>query len=203
MRPDHEEEKIMKNLLTAVILSIALAGVSLAQNASGAKTGARQAGNATETKVAVVEFAAGPNAAAMAPDAKRQLQTSLAAALAKSNKFDVADVRWTRNESEKDLAAINGASSTAAAVKLGKRLDVGYVLTGSVTEYTPKGAGNFGRVIVKIRLVEVATGKVRHTDEVTQQSTGEMKTDGVVEMQSKTVKPAVEKLAAALKELKL
>jgi TolB-like protein len=189
----------MKNLFTAVILGIAFAGVSLAQTSSQEKSGQRRA----EIKMAVIEFSPGSNASGMTPDAKRQLQSGMAAALAKSGKFDVADVRWTRNESQDDLAALNGGSSTAAAVKLGKRLGVSYVLTGTVTEYTPKGADGFGSVILKTRLIEVATGKVKHTDETTQRSTSEMRTTGIAEMHSKTVMPAIKKLAATIVGLKL
>ena len=187
----------MKKLFTAVILGIALAGVSLAQTASGKN------GKAAEVKAAVIEFSPEPNASGMTADAKRQLQTGLAAALAKSAKFDIADVRHTRNASADDLAAINNGSSTAAAVKLGKQLGVSYVLTGTVTEYTPKDADGFGHIVFKTRLIEVATGKVKHTEETTQRSTGAMNTNGMVEMHSKTVMPAVKKLAATILELKL
>ena len=173
-----------------------MAGFSFAQTSSQVKPGA------TEIKIAVVEFSPGQNASEMTPEAKRQLQAGMAAGLEKTRKFDVADVRWTRNESQDDLAALNG-SSTAAAVKLGKRLGVSYVLTGTVVEYTPKGADGFGRVVLKTRLIEVATGKVKHTDETTQLSTTAMRTTGVAEMHSKTVMPAIKKLSAAIAELKL
>ena len=193
----------MKNLFTAIILGIALAVVSLAHTSSEKKSGERQTGKAAETKAAVIEFIPEPNASGMTAEAKRQLQTGLAAALAKSDKFDVADVRHTRTASADDLAAINNSSSTAAAVKLGKRLGVSYVLTGTVTEYTPKDADGFSHIVFKTRLIEVATGKVKHTGETTQRSTGAMNTNGAVEMHSKTVMPAVKKLAATLLELKL
>src|SRR5688572_14748667 len=129
----------MKNLFTAVILGIAFAGVSLAQTSSEEKTGERQAAKAAEVKVAVIEFSPGPNASGMSPEAKRQLQASLAFALVESDRFDVVDVRRTRAASSGDLATINGGSFTAA-VKLGKQIGVSYVLTGTVVEYTPKGA---------------------------------------------------------------
>jgi len=181
----------MKNLFGTVILGIVLAGVSFAQTSK-----------ATEVKVAVIEFSPGQNVSGMTPEAKRQLQASMAAALEKTRKFDVADVRWTRNESQNDLAALNNGSSTAAAVKLGKKLDVSYVLIGTVVEYTPKGADGFGSLILKTRLVEVATGKVKHAGETTQRSTSEMRTTGVAEMHSKTLMPAIKKLAAIIAELK-
>ncbi len=192
----------MKNLLTAFILGIALAGVSLAQTSAVEKTSKRQPGKAVEVKLAVIEFSPGANASGMTAEAKRQLQTTLAAELANSKQFDVADIRWTRNESQNDLANLNGSSSTAAAVKLGKKLGVSYVLTGNVTEYTPKGADDFGRAVLKTRLIEVATGKVKFTGETTQQSASAMRTNGVAEMQAKVMKYAVEKLAETLAGLK-
>jgi hypothetical protein len=203
MRLDNQEEKVMKNLFTAVILGLAFVGVSLAHNSSEGKTGGRQAARAAEVKVAVVEFSPGPNASGMSPEAKRQLQASLAFALFESRRFDVVDVRRTRDASAGDLAALNGGSSTAAAVKLGKQLGVGYVLTGTVVEYTPKGADGFGLVIMKTRLIEVATGKVKYAGETTQRSTSAMRTNGAAEMHTKAVRPALEKLAATLAGLRL
>lgn len=187
----------MKNLFTAVILGIALAGVSLAQTSSERNS------KASELKLAVIEFSPGPNASGMKDDAKRQLQTSLAFALFKTDQFDVMDVKNTRNASAGDLVALNNNSSTAAAVKLGKQLGVSYVLTGIVVEYTPKDADGFGRVIIKTRLIEVSTGKVKHTGETTQRSTSAMRTNGAAEMQTKAIKPAIEKLTASLAGLRL
>jgi TolB-like protein len=193
----------MKNLFTAVILGIAFAGVSLAQASSEEKAGERHAAKAAEVKVAVIEFSPEPNASGMSPEAKRQLQASLAFALVESDRFDVVDVRRTRAASAGDLAAINGGSFTGAAVKLGKQLGVSYILTGSVVEYTPKGADGFGLVILKTRLIEVATGKVKHAGETTQRSTSAMRTNGAAEMQTKAMKPAIEKLTATLAGLRL
>jgi TolB-like protein len=193
----------MKNIFTAVILGIALAGVSLAQTSSEVKDSKQQAGKTAVVKMAVVEFSQGPDATGMTPEAKRHLQSSLAFALFESDRFDVVDVRRTRAASQSDLAALNGGSSTAAAVKLGKQLGVSYILTGTVVEYAPKGADGFGRVILKTRLIEVATGKVKHAAETTQQSTNAMRTNGAAEMQTKAIKPAIEKLTATLAGLKL
>jgi TolB-like protein len=203
MRRENKEENVMKNLFTAVILGIALAGVSFAQTSPAGKPGATREKTATKIKVAVTEFSPGTNASAMSPEAKRQLQSNLAFALVKSDKFDVADVRWTRRASQDDLAVINGGSSTAAAVKLGKQLGVSYVLTGTVAEYTPQDADGFGLLILKTRLIEVATGKVRHAGETTQRSTSAMRTTGFPEMQSKAVKPALEKLMESIAALRL
>jgi hypothetical protein len=193
----------MKNLFAAVILGIALAGVSLAHPSSAEKTGEQQAAKAAKVKVAVIEFSPGPNAAGMPPEAKRQLQASLAFALFESDRFDVVDVRRTRDASQSELAALNGGSSTAAAVKLGKQRGVSYVLTGTVVEYMPKSADGFGRVILKTWLIEVATGKVKHAGETTQLSTSAMRTTGAAEMQTKALKPAIEKLTEMLAGLRL
>jgi TolB-like protein len=192
----------MRNLLTAVILGIAFAGVSLAHTSSEEEAVGQQAAKAAGVKVAVVEFSPGPNASGMTVEAKRHLQASLAFALYESDKFDVVDVRRTRAASASDLAALNGGSA-AAAIKLGKQLAVSYVLTGTVVEYTPQSADGFGVVILKTQLIEVATGKVKHAGETTQRSTSAMRTNGVAEMQSKTVKPALEKLTATLAGLRL
>ena len=192
----------MKNLFTAVVLGIAFAGITLAHISSEEK-GERQAVQAAKVKVAVVEFSPGPKAPGMTTEAKRHLQASLAFLLHESDKFHVVDVRGTRAASQENLAAINEGSSTAAAVKLGKQLGVSYVLTGIVAEYIPKGEDGFGRVILNTRLIEVATGKVKHSGETTQQSTSAMRTNGVAEMQTKTIKPALEKLTAILVGLKL
>ena len=192
----------MKTLFTAVILGIAFAGVSLAHTSSEEKAGEQQVAKAAGVKVAVIEFSPGPNASGMTAEAKRHLQASLAFALFESDRFDVVDVRRTRAASAGDLAALNGGSS-AAAVKLGRQLGVSYVLTGTVVEYTPQGADGFGLVILKTQLIEVATGKVKHAAETTQRSTSAMRTNGAAEMQTKAVKPAIEKLTATLAGLNL
>ena len=183
----------MRNLFTAVILGIAFAGVSLA-NTSSAE---RQAPKEAKVKMAVVEFSPGPNVPEMTVESKRHLQASLAFALYETKIFHVVDVRRTRDASAGDLAALNSGSA-AAAVKLGKQLGVSYVLTGTVVEYTLKGADGFGLVILKTQFIEVATGKVKHAGETTQRSTSAMRSSGTAEMQAKAVKPALEKLTAIL-----
>lgn len=67
----------------------------------------------------------------------------------------------------------------------------------------PQGADGFGLVILKTQLIEVATGKVKHAGETTQRSTSPMRTNGAAEMQTKAVKPAIEKLTVALAGLRL
>jgi TolB-like protein len=91
----------------------------------------------------------------------------------------------------------------AAKKNRAHQLGVSYVITGIVAEYTPKGEDGFGRVILKTRLIEVATGKVKYADETTQQSVSAMRTNGAAEMHTKTLKPAIEKLTAALAGLRL
>ena len=195
---DNKEENVMKNLFAALVLAIAVAGVSLAHTSWEEKAGEPQAGKGAKVNVAVVEFSPGPNVSGMTYEAKRHLQASLAYALYESDKFHVVDVRRTRDASQADLAALNGGSSTAAAVKLGKQLGVSYVVTGTVVEYTPQGADGFGLVILKSQFIEVATGKVKHAGETTQRSTSAMRTNNAAEMHTKAVRPAVEKLAATL-----
>ena len=91
-----------------------------------------------------------------------------------------------------DLAAING-TSTGAAVRLGKQVGALYVVTGNVVEYNTAGSA-----IVKVRLVEVATGKVRYTSEFSQQAVTKMYGTGAPEMQAKVMKPLIDKV---IKEL--
>lgn len=173
----------MKNFFTAIILGIALAGVSFAQASSKAGV----------PRMAVVEFTPGPNASVMDSYAKRDLQAFIASRIHQSRKFHVVDVRNTREASKSNLAALNG-TGTAAAVKLGKQLDVAYVLVGAVTEYDTKG----GQVTLKARLVEVATGKVKYSGESTGQSSTPIRTGGNAEMMSKAARPAILELTAKL-----
>lgn len=188
----------MKKLVTAVIVGIAFAGVSLTQTSAQERAGKRQAAKAAAVRVAVIEFSPGPNAPGMTHEAKRQLQASMAFALEKTKIFRVVDVRHTRDASASDLVAINGEASTAAAVRVGKQLGVSHVLTGTVVEYTPKGADGFGVVTLKTRFIEVATGEVKHAEEMTQRSTSAMRSDGATELHTKAIRPALEKLAATL-----
>ena len=183
----------MKSLLAAVVVGAVVASAPFAH----AQTG-RATGNAAMVPLAVVEFTPGANASTMTVEAKRQLQASIAFLLHDSRKFDVHDVRRTREASKSTLAAINTDASTDAAVKVGKQLGVSYVLAGMVTEYTPKGDGGFGYATLKTRLVEVATGKVVHSAETVQKGTSEMRTTGATEMQTKVLKPAIEKLTAEI-----
>lgn len=176
-----------KNVMAAVGLAVALAGEVLAQAPSNGLVG-----NNDRTRVAVVEFTPGSKASGMSAEAKRQLQASIAFRMMKTNQFDIYDVRHTREASQADLEAVNGAS-TAAAVRVGKQLKVRYVLTGTVEEYNPKGSAT-----LKTRLVEVATGKVKRADELSHQSTKEMRTGGDVEMKTNVLLPITLKLADAL-----
>jgi len=170
----------MKNILTAIVIGIALAGISYAQApAKGPKT-------------AVVEFSVGSGASSMNDQAKFGLQTQLSARLNHTRKFDVYDTRHTRRASQADLAAINGVS-TAAAVKVGKQLGVAYVVTGNVVEYNTSGSA-----IVKVRLIEVATGKVKYSGEFSQQAVSKMYGTGAPEMQAKVMKPLIDQVTDVL-----
>ncbi|MBK9154193.1 MAG: hypothetical protein IPM25_08250 [Chloracidobacterium sp.] len=177
----------MKNIFASLIFVIALAGVSFAQGT------ARSQG----VKTAVVEFTPGAGAAAMNDHAKRGLQSTLAARLNHTRKFDVYDTRHTRTASQANLAAING-TSTAAAVKLGKQLGVAFVVTGTVVNYTPKDPGGHGYAEVTIRLVEVATGKVKHSNKVSVRSGRPMYTGSQPEMQANVLRHIVDQLTEIL-----
>jgi hypothetical protein len=183
----------MRNLLTAAVLAMALGGVSVAHGQPGGA-----AGPSGKALVAVVEFTPGASASGMTAEAKRQLQASIAFSLMESHRFDVVDVRRTRAASQGALPAVNGDASTEAAVQVGKQLGVSYVLTGLVTDYTAKGDDGFGHATFRTRLVEVATGAVRYAGETAHTGTSAMRTTGAAEMQTKVLKPAVEKLTATL-----
>lgn len=171
----------MKNIFMALILGLVITGVSFAQAPARARG----------VKTAVVEFPPWPSASAMNDMARRQLQTTLSASLNHTRKFDVYDTRHTRNATEAILANING-SSTGAAVRVGKQLGVAYVLTGNVSEYLSKGTDGHGSAAVTVRLVEVATGKVKYTGEVTVRSGKPMHTGSVPEMHAEVMKHIVD-----------
>lgn len=172
----------MKNILTAIVFCIALAGVSFAQGPSRVQG----------TKTAVVEFSVGTGASSMTEQAKFGLQSQLAARMNHTRKFDVYDTRHTKRASDADLAAING-SSTSAAVRLGKQLGVAYVMTGNVVAYDTKGSAT-----VKFRLVEVATGKVKQSGEITQQAVTKIHTGSAPEMQAKVMKALIDKVVESV-----
>lgn len=178
----------MKNLSIAFVLGIALAGLTIAQAPSKGT-----ASRTNKVRIAVVEFTPGPNVSVMTAEAKRQLQASIAFALVESDRFDVVDVRNTRSAAGSSLAAINGGTSTSAAVKAGKQLGVSYVLTGIVAEYD-----TIGSATLKARLVEVATGKVKYSGETSQQATSAMRSGGAAEMHTKVLKPLIQKMTDSL-----
>lgn len=155
----------MKNLFTALVLGIALAGVSFAQ-----------ADKPSKPRIAVLEFSdASGN---MSAEAKRQLQASIAFELVKKREFDVPDVRNTR------FATQGGGS----VVSIGKKLGVEYVLTGSVTEYSTTA----GKMTVRTQLVKVGTGTLVLSSANTYQSSRPMTSNaGHAEMSVKVVKPFI------------
>lgn len=183
----------MKNILTALVLGMMVAGASYVYGRSVGAAGKAGVERSAGVKTAVVEFTPGPNASAMNDQAKRGLQSMLSARLNHTRKFSVYDTRHTRNASDANLEAING-TSTAAAVKLGKQLGVAYVVTGRVVEYNTGGSAT-----VAFRLIDVATGKVRHSGEISQTATMKMTGNaGAAEMQAKVMKPLIDKLTEAL-----
>jgi TolB-like protein len=201
---DHSRRRLFTTA-TTLLLAPAIIGTVLlgAAPALAASPAARQADKPAELKLAVVEFTPEAEASRMTHEAKRHLQASLAQALFNSQRFRVVDVKWTREASRADLDRINRGPSTSEAVRLGRQLGVSYVLTGSVVTYEPKGADGHGRATLKTRLVEVATGKVRYAGETVQRSAGAMRTDGVAEMHTVVLKPAIQALTATLEGVTL
>lgn len=181
----------MRNIFTALIIGIALAGVSLAQSPSKI-TG-------TAPRLAVVEFTPSAQASpAMTFEAKRHFQASIANSLNNTRKFNVYDVRNTRDASQANLASINGKGSTAAAIKLGKQLEVAYVVTGTVNEYTPKGTDGYGSAAVSVRLIEVKTGKVKYSGDLSVRSGKPMRSGGQAEMQTNVLRHIVDQMTELL-----
>jgi TolB-like protein len=163
----------MKKLFTAIILGIALASVSFAQ-----------ADKSSKPRIAVLEFS--ETTGAMSPEAKRQLQASIAFRLVKGHDFEVPDVRNTRY-------ATQGGGSI---VSIGKKVDAEYVLTGSVIEYS----NTEGRMTLRTQLYSVATGKIVLSGDTTGVSTGKLNPNaGHAEMAAKVVKPTIEALVAKIK----
>lgn len=185
----------MKNILTALILGVVLAGISSAQGSAKVAIG-----KTGKVRMAVVEFTPTSNAATMTAEAKRHLQASIAFSLYETKKLDVVDVRNTRSASQNDLATINSGDSTVSAVRVGKLLGVNYILTGIVTEYTPKGPDGYGQGEIKVRLVEVATGKVRYSGTISARSGKPMRSSGAAEMQSQVLKHVIDQLAVLIAE---
>lgn len=172
----------MKKLTTVIALSVTLAAVAPAEKMRG------------HARAAVVEFTPASSVSGMTHESKRHLQASIANLIVQAEKFDVVDTKHTREASQAILAEVNNEGSTAAAVKLGKQLGVAYVLTGHVAEYDPRGGGGLGRATLRVRLVEVGTGRVVYSSTIAQNGTRKMNSTGVAEMQSNVFKPAIERL---------
>jgi hypothetical protein len=171
---------------TALVLSVMFAGVAPAEKMRG------------HARAAVVEFSPGANVSGMTFESKRHLQASIANLIVQSEKFDIVDTHHTREASKGVLAEVNNESSTSAAVKVGKQLGVVYVLTGTVAAYDPKGADGFGSAVLRVRLVEVATGRVTYSGEIAQKGTRMMHGTGVAEMHANVFKPAIVRLVEEL-----
>ena len=67
------------------------------------------------------------------------------------------------------------------------------MVTGSVVDYNTSGSA-----VVKFRIVEVETGKVRHAGEISQQAVTKMYGTGAPEMQAKVMKPLIDKITGEL-----
>ena len=160
-------------IFAAFILGVILAGTSMAQSG--------------KPRVAVVEFKDATGV--MTYEAKRQLQASITFEMVKNRDFEVPDVRNTR-------AATPGPDvSVPAAVKIGKQMNAGYVLIGTVTEYSATA----GKMAVRTQLVNVANGKVVLSGETTGETARRMTPNaGHAEMSAKVVKPLIQKLFATL-----
>ncbi|MFN7937601.1 MAG: hypothetical protein U0R19_30005 [Bryobacteraceae bacterium] len=169
-----------------VAMSVMFAGVAPAEKMRG------------HARAAVVEFTPGTNVSGMTFESKRHLQASIANLIVQSEKFDIVDTQHTRDASKAVLAEVNNESSTMAAVKVGKQLGVAYVLTGMVAAYDPKGGDGFGSATLRVRLVEVATGRVEYSSEIAQKGIRKMNGSGVAEMQSNVFKPAIVRLVEEL-----
>jgi TolB-like protein len=177
------------------LLMVALGLASAAISVSGDQTPSTAAADkSARSRIAVLEFTPATNVVGMTYEAKRHLQASIAFSLHSSGKFSVVDVRNTRDATQRDLSELNGPS-TEAAIRVGKQLNVSYVLTGNVLEYDTKS----GHATLNTRLIEVATGKVKYSGETIGQSTSPMTPRaGEPEMMSKVLKPAIEKLTEKL-----
>jgi hypothetical protein len=68
------------------------------------------------------------------------------------------------------------------------------VLTGTVAAYDPKGQDGFGSAILRVRLVDVATGRVQYSSEIAQKGIRKMNGTGVAEMHANVFKPAIVRL---------
>jgi len=174
--------------IAALFIGIVFVGASAAQGPAQDKG---------KVRTAVVEFTPGPKAAEMSVEAKRQLQASIAFELYSTKKFKVVDVRNTRSATQANLPAING-SGTAAAAKAGKGLDVAYIVTGTVSDYSPKAADGHGQATVSVRLIEVATGKVKYSGEFSVRSGKPMRSGGDAEMKTFVIKIIIEQMAEVL-----
>lgn len=171
---------------SVLVLSLTCAGVTPAQKMKG------------HARAAVVEFTAGANVSGMTSESKRHLQATLSHRIVQSEKLDVVDTNHTRRASQAVLADVNNERSTEAAVKLGKQLGVAYVLTGTVAGYDPQGADGFGSAILQVRLVEVATGRVKYASEIAQKGTRKMHGSGVAEMHANVLTPAIVRIVGEL-----
>ncbi len=181
----------MKNMFTAVILSVVLVGVSYAQAPMTKKA---------RVNLVVTEFRVGEKATTMTAEAKRHFQASIAFNLEQTKRFKVVDIRRTRSASQPNLTVINATDEAriAAAARFGRQMGVDYVLVGSVNEYTPKDEGGHGFSEISVRLIDVATGRVKYTGDFSVRSGSPMKSGGQAEMQTHVMRHIIDQLADVL-----
>lgn len=178
----------------AVFLGITLTSILTAQPSAN---DVNRADKSAKARIAVVEFTPGEKSMGMTYEAKRQVQASIAFSLYETQNFDVIDVRHTRDATQAILPTLNHDGPTTAVVKIGKQLGVSYVLTGTVTEYNLTD----GRATMHTRLIEVATGDVKYSGEISQHSASKMSARaGAAEMMTKVLKPGIQSLTEKLTE---
>lgn len=194
----------MKNLVTAVLFSFILSGVSLAQTVVKAELDGARADKSTKPRIAVLEFA---DEAKIGADGIQALQNGIAASLRGTGKFRVVEGEQLNAAVRNGNLQITQVYSGAAAVKIGKLLGVNYVLTGAVTEY------NADRMAIKVQLVDVNTGRLGAANTyrgLTMVSDGTMNqsasntwtgsvTLGSLSATEKVMKPVIQQLTASLK----
>jgi autotransporter-associated beta strand protein len=151
------EETIMKNVLTAVLFSIILGGISLAQGQSSTRPNPRVLLDTSKGRIVVLEFEDKANIGAVGI---QKLQDGISAAIAGSGKFRVVEreqLNAAARNGNLQITQLTSASVQPTAVKIGKLLGVNYVLTGRVTEYSYDAGGRLA-MTVETQLVKVGTG---------------------------------------------
>src|SRR5688500_15756858 len=111
----------MKNLITAILFSITLSGVSLAQTVVKTERDGARADRSTKPRIAVLEFA---DEAKIGAEGIQALQNGIAVSLRGSGKFRVVEREQLNAAARNGNLQITQVYSSAAAVKFGKLLGV-------------------------------------------------------------------------------